>query len=147
MYEVVIQTAEPTSTQEATEWMIKIINGTYAKEDLKQVVDNITCLDDEEINMLLGLLEGFEDFFDGTLVYWATEIVKLELEPGSKTFNSRYYPVPKTNKETFCKELKRIVEIGVPTLVQQSQYDTPVFIIPKKEETVRFITDYCRLNR
>ena len=33
------------------------------------------------------------------------------------------------------------------TLVQQIQYGTPVFIIPKKEGTVRFITDYSRLNQ
>ena len=31
--------------------------------------------------------------------------------------------------------------------MQQSQNGTPVFIIPKKERTVRFITDYLRLNQ
>ena len=33
------------------------------------------------------------------------------------------------------------------TPVQQSQYGTPVFIIPKQEGTVRFITDYRSLNQ
>ena len=33
------------------------------------------------------------------------------------------------------------------TPLQQSQYDTPVFIIPKKEGIVKFITDYRRLNQ
>ena len=33
------------------------------------------------------------------------------------------------------------------TLVQKSQYGTPVFITPKREGTVRFNTDYCRLNQ
>ena len=33
------------------------------------------------------------------------------------------------------------------TPVQQSQYGTPIFIIPKKEFTVRFIKDYRRLNQ
>ena len=32
-------------------------------------------------------------------------------------------------------------------MVQQSQYGNPIFIIPKKEGTERFITDYFRLNR
>ena len=31
-------------------------------------------------------------------------------------------------------------------LVQKSQHGTPVFIIPKNKGTVRFITDYHRLN-
>ena len=33
------------------------------------------------------------------------------------------------------------------TPVQNSQYGTPVCFIPKKERTVRFITDYHRLNQ
>ena len=33
------------------------------------------------------------------------------------------------------------------TPVQQSQYGTPVFITPKKEGTVRFITYYHRINQ
>ena len=33
------------------------------------------------------------------------------------------------------------------TPVQQSQYDTTVFITPKKEGTVMFILDYRRLNQ
>ena len=32
-------------------------------------------------------------------------------------------------------------------MIQQSQYSTPVFIIPKKYGTVGFITDYFRLNQ
>ena len=32
------------------------------------------------------------------------------------------------------------------TLLQHRQYGTPVFIIPNKEGTVRFITDYRRIN-
>ena len=38
------------------------------------------------------------------------------------------------------------MEVGVLPPLQQSQYDTPVFIIPKKEGTARFKTDYIRLN-
>ena len=71
----------------------------------------------------------------------------MELNEGSKPFNSNYYPVPRIDKEKFCKELKILVEIGVLTPVQQSQYGTPVFIIPKKEGTARFIKEYLRLKQ
>ena len=67
--------------------------------------------------------------------------------PGYKLFNARYYLVPNINKETFCEDKQRLVEMGVLTPVQQSQYGTPIFIIPKKEDTVRFITDYRKLNQ
>ena len=73
--------------------------------------------------------------------------INLDLKPGSKLFNNKYYLLPIINKETFHKELKILVKIGVLTPLQQSQYDTPVFIIPKKEGIVKFITDYRRLNQ
>ena len=102
-------------------------------------------MNSKERTILLRLLKDFEDSFGVTLGDWDTETFDLELNPGSRPFNSKYYPVSIINKENFRKYLKRLVEIGVLTPVQHSQYGTPVFIIPKKEGNVRFITDYCRL--
>ena len=84
-------------------------------------------------------------FFDRNLGKWENIPFDLELKPGFKPFNYRYYPVPNINKETFHKELQRLVEIGVSTPAQQLQYETPIFIIPKKEGTLRFIMDYQKL--
>ena len=47
MREVVMQTAEPASTIEATEWIVKIINSTYVKAELNQVANNSTQLNSE----------------------------------------------------------------------------------------------------
>ena len=71
-----------------------------------------------EGTQLLRLLEYFEDLFDGTLGDRDTVSVDLELKPGSKPFNSKYYMVPRINKENFCKELKCLVELGMLTSVQ-----------------------------
>ena len=94
---VVIQTAEPASTIEATVIFLKIIDTIYAKVELKQVANNATRLNTEERTQLLSLLEDFEDFFDGTLGEWDTEPVKLYPKLGSKPFNSKHYPVPRIN--------------------------------------------------
>ena len=40
MRDVVIQTAEPASTREATEIIVKVIGSTYAKANLEQVVND-----------------------------------------------------------------------------------------------------------
>ena len=56
--------------------------------------------------------------FNVTLGYWCTVPVNLELNPGSKPFNSKYYPVPILNKETFRKDIKLLVKIGVLTPVK-----------------------------
>ena len=93
---------------------------------------------------LLVLLKDFEDVFDSTLGKWKTESVDIKLKPDAKPVNSRYYPVPCINKENFKKELLCLVDIGVLEPVQSSEYGTPVFIIPKKEGTVRLLSDYRR---
>ncbi|GFH61806.1 hypothetical protein CTEN210_18281 [Chaetoceros tenuissimus] len=84
--------------------------------------------------------------FDGTLGRWKTDPVKIQLKEGAKAVNSRWYPVPKINKETFKKELELLVKIGVLEVVHESEWGTPVFIIPKKEGTVRFVTDFRKVN-
>ena len=53
MRKVVMQTPEPASTWEATEWMVKILNITYENEYLKQVADNSRQLNYEEITLFL----------------------------------------------------------------------------------------------
>ena len=47
MHEVVMQTEEPVSTIQDTEILVKILDSTNAKEDLKQVTDNATKLKTE----------------------------------------------------------------------------------------------------
>ena len=67
MREVIIHTTEPASTREVTEILLKILNSTCAKADLKQVANNATQLDSEERTQLRRLLKYFEDLFDGTI--------------------------------------------------------------------------------
>ena len=132
MREVVIHTAEPVSTREANERLVKILYSTYFRVDLKKVTDNATQINAEERTQLLSLLGDFKNLFDGALGYWDTEPVDLELNPYSIPFNFKYYPVPRINKENFLKKLKHLVKIGILTPLQQSQYGTSVFIIPNK---------------
>ena len=73
------------------------------RPDLTQVADNVTQMNDEEINQLLRILEYFEDLFDVTLGDQDNEPVNMELNPYSKLFNSKYYPVPILNNDAFRK--------------------------------------------
>ena len=96
--------------------------------------------------MLLHLLKYIKDIFGVTIGKWKTNPAVINLKPDANPPSSRYYTVTYMNKETSWKENSRIVEIGVLTLVQHSEYDTPVFIIVNKEGTVRFLTDFRKVN-
>ena len=62
MHNVVMQNVEITNTRKSTERMVKILESTYVKADLKQVVNNATQLNAKERTLLLRLLENFEEF-------------------------------------------------------------------------------------
>ena len=66
MRELVIQNSETASTRESTEILVQILNSTYAKADLKQVADNATEINAEEITQLLSFLKYFKYLFDGS---------------------------------------------------------------------------------
>ena len=53
--------------------MVKILNSTYVKADLKQVDGNVIYMNAEERTLLLNILKEFEDFLNGTLGDWDTE--------------------------------------------------------------------------
>ncbi|GFH49966.1 hypothetical protein CTEN210_06442 [Chaetoceros tenuissimus] len=141
-----LRSVEPKATQEETERVTKILDANYEKANLEEVVASATSLNREQKRKLLKTLKKFESLFDGTLGCWKTDPVKIQLKEGAKAVNSRWYPVPKINKETFKKELERLVKIGVLEVVHESEWGTPVFIIPKKEGTVRFVTDFRKVN-
>ena len=63
-----------------------------------------------------------------------------------KSNNQRYFLMPHIHKNKFKKELDRLEEIVVLEKVQESGWGLPMFIIPKKNNQVQFISDFRRLN-
>ena len=144
---IVQEMQEPASTREATNRVLKkILDAKYEKANLVNVVKKAIHLTGIQQNKLLKLLQKYEDLFDGTLGEWKTDPVSFELKEGAKPHSQRHYPMPHIHKETFKKELKRMVELGILEKVQESEWGSPTFIIPKKNGTVRFVSDFRRLN-
>ena len=133
--------------QEATQWIVHILDAKYEKADLQSVVSaNCTHLSLQDQHKLLELLTEFEELFDGTLGDWNTKPVSYELKEGTKPYHGRPFPVPKSCKETTIKELNRC-DLGVLEFQPASEWASPSFIIPKKDNTVRFISDFREVNK
>ena len=139
---------EPQSTELATQRVVKILDANYEKANLPAIVrDNCPHLNPVEQGNLLGLLEEFEDLFDGTLGDWDTKPVSFEVKEGIKPYHGRAFPIPQVHKETILKEVKRLVKLGVLEWQPSSEWASPSFIQPKKNGTVRFLTDFREVNK
>ena len=138
---------EPKSTDEATQRLIKIADAKYQKADLQAIASNCIHLNANHQNKLLTVLKEFESLFDGTLGIWEIEPVSFEVKKGMKPYHGKAYPVPKAYKETLMKEVNRLCEIGVLKWQASSEWASPSFIIPKKDGTIRTVSDFREVNK
>ncbi len=96
---------------------------------------------------LLSLPQKYEYIFDRTLGEWKTEPVNFKLKEGAQPYHGRPFPVPQIHKETLREEVDQIVELGILTRESESEWAFQYFIIPKSNQSVQFISDFCELNK
>ena len=73
----------------------------------------------------------------------------IEIKKGEEPVNLRPYPIPVKRKVVFLKDINRLIDIGVlcrEEVHNTSEWASPSFIIPKKDELVRFLSDFRNLN-
>ena len=73
--------------------------------------------------------------------------VTLELVPNSKPINRKPYAIPIATLPLIKNEVERLVSIGLLKRVASATWASPCFGIPKKDGTIRFITDFRALNK
>ena len=72
----------------------------------------------------------------------------LELKEGAKPFHAKQaHSIPRAHLDVLKKEVARLVELGVLKRQPDSEWAVPTFIIPKKDKTVRFISDFREVNK
>ena len=133
--------------QEASTCLQKILDAKYAPADLNAVVQACRHLTEDEKSQLHALLHKYKHLFDGTLGTWNNKPYNIELKEGAKPYHSRPFPVPKIHERTLKVKLDRLIKLGVLKRINDSEWATPTFIISKKDATVRFISDFCELNK
>ena len=114
----------------------------YSKADLPQVAKSCKTISEEEQEHLLASLQKFEHLFDGTLGTWNTEPVDLELkDPNCKPCHAKPYPVPHAHEQLLKEEMDRLCNYGVVRKINSSEWASPVFTVPKSDNTLRSIGD------
>ena len=127
---------------DSTNQIKKILDAKYEAADIPTIVESCTHLTDLEKSKLAKLLLKYEELFDGTLGKWKGPPVDIQLRENVKPYHARAYPIPKSQEAKIRAEIYKLIEARVLKKVNRSEWAAPNFVIPKKDETIRFISDF-----
>ena len=115
-------------------------------ESLDAVVSKQDHLSTEEKKKLRSVFEGHDKLFEGKLGCYPGKKIHLDLKPGSKPHHARPYPVPLRHTQLFQNEAAHLCNEGVLTPCGATEHAYPTFIVPKKDNRVRWVSDFRILN-
>jgi hypothetical protein len=129
----------------------KILDAEYKPEILDDVIKTCKNLHVEEQHQLKILLQKHEHLFDGLLEESNMESISLQLmHPNFKPIHARSYTVPRSVEQQLQqrKEIIRLVDIGILEEDYSFEWASMFqsFEIPKKNGTIRVVTDFRNLN-
>jgi len=133
--------------EDAVHRVKRILDAKYDKAYIEKICEEQAELHKQQREQLAVLLRKYEALFNGQLGRWHGQEVKLELQDGAKPYHARAYNVPRCHMQTLKAKVERLVKIGVLKKVNCSEWAAPTFIIPKKDGSVRFISDFQELNK
>ena len=127
--------------------MKRILDAKYTKANNKIITESSIHIDPQERNELYTLSKKYECFFDGNLGTWHGKPYDIKLKPDVEPYHVKTFPVTRIHEIPFIQELEWLEYIKVIKKVNRSQWGAPTFIIPKKDSTVRFISDFIDLKK
>jgi len=134
--------ADSNPAEDAARRVKRILDTECDKADVENICEEQAEPDKQQREQLAALLCKCEALFDGQLGRWHGQEVKLELQEGAKPCHARAYDTPRCHMQTLKAEVERLVKIGVLKKVNRSEWAAPAFVIPKKDGSARFISDF-----
>jgi hypothetical protein len=116
--------------------------------NIQQIAQGQKQLTPSQRDELEEILLKFPKLFSGGLGKFNGEKIHLDLDPTVPSVASCAYAVPERHKRIFKQELDCLVQEGVLEPGTQSTWIVGTFIIiPIKDGHVRWVSDFCGLNK
>jgi hypothetical protein len=127
----------------------KIKPAKYEAVSIDNVIKQQDHLDQQQKEKLRQTLSGVTRLFSGKLGVYPHKKIHLDLKDGAESVHCKPFTVPCAHAEVFKQELERLQSIGVldPVKVGATEHAYLSFIIPEKDGTVRWISDFRQLNK
>ena len=124
-----------------------ILDAKYDSATPQQVADQQKHLTLSQREDIEKLVKKYPKLFSNELRCYPHRKIHLDLEPGANPKHARPYSVAYAHKEVFKNELQRLVNIGVLRSCGATEWASPTMVIPKKDNTVRVVSDFRELNK
>lgn len=148
--EVPVSMSERLSGEEENDletYASQILEAKYDKVAPAEIATAQKHLTKEQRQSIEQLVATYPRLFSGELRTYAGKKIHLEVEPGATPVHARAYSVARVHLEVFKQELKRLVEIGVLRPCGATDWASPTFVFPKKDNRVRWVSDFRELNK
>jgi Reverse transcriptase (RNA-dependent DNA polymerase) len=139
--------AQEMNNEDLENYVGQILESKYDKVSPAEVAAAQKHLITEQRKSIEILVTKYPRLFSGELGVYPGRKIHLEVEPGAIPVHARPYSVARLHLEVFKQELKRLVEIGVLRPCGATNWASPTFVIPKKDQQVRWVSDFRELNK
>jgi hypothetical protein len=143
----VIHTGQDNITDDDDNFATTILDAKYDGATPEEVANQQTHLTPKQREDVRKLVARYPKLFSNKLRLYPHRKVHLEIEPNAVPKHFRPYSVARTHMEVFKKELDRLVNIGVLRPCGATEWAAPTMVIPKKDNTVRVVSDFRELNK
>ena len=106
---------------------------------------DLSHLDKKTQRQFRRMLMEFQEMWSGQLGQVQGFDHKIEIQEGAKPYRSQLYRAGPKARAEIKEQLTIMKEAGVIT-ESQSEWASPVVLVPKKDGSLRFCVDYRRLN-
>ena len=120
---------------------------SYRRFDIPEIIGQCNHLTSSQQEELTQVLLKYPRLFSGHLRKFPDYQVHLELNEGAVPHRSRAYAVPHTHKSLFKDELERLCKEDVVEKASRAEWIAGTFIVPKKNNQIRWVTDFRGLNK
>jgi Retroviral aspartyl protease len=118
----------------------------YKASDVREIVDQqCTHLDANKRNELYAVLSRFPDLFSGRLSKYSKE-VHVDVNPTVTPSFQRHYAMLHHNLAVFRYEIDSMVSQDVVEIAEPSAWCSASFGMLKPNNTMRLVTNFCKLN-
>jgi hypothetical protein len=130
-----------------THYTVEILEAKYEKVEVDEGTDQLSHLNPQQKEDLKRVLQEHTKLFDGTLGVYPHRKFHIDVASGAIAKHAQPYLVPVIHLAAFKKELLHLVEIGVSIPQGAIDWALPMFITPKKDGKICWVSDLWELNK